>query len=115
MELDPAVRPTISVDEAAIVLGVSRDTVYAAVREGTVPSLRLTGSARGRIRIPTAPLLRLLGLAGALSANRAWSGNPQNGPEKDTNRGVGHYPDPGHRDSLTPASDRTGTGSAGRQ
>lgn len=52
-------KPTLTVTEAAEVLGVSRDSAYAAVRTGDIPSLRL-GS---RIVIPTAKLLDMLGLS----------------------------------------------------
>jgi excisionase family DNA binding protein len=55
---DPAERPTISVAEAAELLGVSRATGYHACRDGELPSLRIGG----RIVIPTAALRRLLQL-----------------------------------------------------
>ncbi|WP_416367405.1 helix-turn-helix domain-containing protein [Nocardia terpenica] len=41
--------PTISVDDAARVLGVGRSTVYAAVKSGEVPAIRV----RNRLRIPS--------------------------------------------------------------
>jgi excisionase family DNA binding protein len=49
---------TISVHEAAEALGVVPATVYAWVRAGEIPSLRLGG----RIRIPTGKLADLLGV-----------------------------------------------------
>jgi excisionase family DNA binding protein len=58
IELDPTIRPTVSVDEAAIVLGVSRGTAYDAVERGELPSIRVGR----RIRVPTASLARLVGL-----------------------------------------------------
>lgn len=50
--------PTISVDETALLLGVGRSTVYAAVKLGEVPSIRI----RNRLRIPSSWLLQILGL-----------------------------------------------------
>ena len=34
-------RKTVTVKEAATLLGIGRDTAYAAVRDGTLPSIRL--------------------------------------------------------------------------
>jgi excisionase family DNA binding protein len=51
-------RHTCSVDEAAAVLGVGRSTAYAAARDGSLPTLRLSK----RILVPTAKLLEMLGL-----------------------------------------------------
>ncbi|MBD2760113.1 excisionase family DNA-binding protein [Yimella sp. cx-573] len=56
-------RLTLTVDEAAVVLGVSRDVAYRAIEAGELPSLRLGR----RIVIPAAKLLDLLG-AGERSA-----------------------------------------------
>ena len=50
-------RLTLTVEEAAEVLGVSRDIAYRAIETGQIPSLRLGR----RIVIPTAKLLDLLG------------------------------------------------------
>ncbi len=55
---DPTTEPTITVARLASLLGVSRGTVYEAVRAGTVPSLRIGR----RIVVPTARILSLLGL-----------------------------------------------------
>ena len=49
--------PTLTVERAAEVLGISRASAYRAVHDGTLPALRFGKS----IRIPTADLLRLLG------------------------------------------------------
>jgi excisionase family DNA binding protein len=49
-------RLTLSVPEAAQLLGVSRMTAYSAVREGTIPSLRIGR----RVLVPRAALDRLL-------------------------------------------------------
>ena len=52
--------PTISIREAAKILGISASTAYAAVNAGTfpVPVIHI-GS---RISVPTAPLRKLLGI-----------------------------------------------------
>jgi excisionase family DNA binding protein len=51
--------PTISVEHAAKLLGVSRSAAYRAVAAGQLPSLRLGR----RIYIPTARLLAMLGVS----------------------------------------------------
>lgn len=53
-------RPTITVTEAAQVLGISRNSAYAAARAGDIPTLRLGA----RILVPTARLRAVLGLEG---------------------------------------------------
>ena len=56
---DPEEQPTMSVHpETSGALGVSRETAYAMVRDGVVPSIR----AGSRILVPTALLRRKLGL-----------------------------------------------------
>lgn len=55
---DPSSEPTLSVDRAAAILGIGRDTAYLCVRSGEIPSIRL----RGRIRVPTAALAAMLGI-----------------------------------------------------
>jgi excisionase family DNA binding protein len=47
---------TLSVPEAARLLGVSRMTAYTAIRDGTIPSLKLGR----RVLVPRAALERLL-------------------------------------------------------
>lgn len=49
---------TVSVDDAALLLGLSRGSAYAGVKEGQIPSLRIGN----RIRVPTAPLRAMLKL-----------------------------------------------------
>ena len=58
LTLDPATKPTLSVDEFAVATGIARSTAFAAVHAGQVPSIRL-GT---RIRIPTAAVRRMLQL-----------------------------------------------------
>jgi excisionase family DNA binding protein len=56
----PTDRLTISVPEAARLLGIARMTAYAAVRDGTLPALRIGR----RLVIPRVALDRLLARAG---------------------------------------------------
>lgn len=51
---------TLSLAEAAELLGIGRSTAYQAVRAGKFPSPVLR--VNSRIVIPTAPLLKVLGL-----------------------------------------------------
>lgn len=56
---DPQTRPTISVPEAGELLGLKRSSSYEAAHRGDIPTI-----AVGRqMRVPTAKLLALLGLA----------------------------------------------------
>jgi excisionase family DNA binding protein len=50
--------PTLTVEEAARLLGVSRGVGYEAARTGELPTIRLGR----RIVVPTAKLLALLGI-----------------------------------------------------
>ena len=53
-----AEEPTVTVDAAAALLGMSRNGAYNAIREGNLPSIRI-----GRwIRVPSKPLRQMLGL-----------------------------------------------------
>lgn len=54
---DPRTSPTLTVDETARLLHVSRVSAYNAVQAGEIPSIRVGR----RILIPTAALLRMLG------------------------------------------------------
>jgi excisionase family DNA binding protein len=51
-------RPTMSVDEFGLVMGIGRNQAYAAVREGRIRSLRLGK----RVLIPTSAVLEMLGM-----------------------------------------------------
>lgn len=51
--------PTISVEEAGRVLGLSRSAAYRAADRGELPTIRLSG----RLYVPTPKLLSLLGVS----------------------------------------------------
>jgi excisionase family DNA binding protein len=54
---DPLEVPTLSVGDAAKLLGIGRSLAYEGVRRGELPSIRI-----GRtVRVPTMSLLKLLG------------------------------------------------------
>ena len=55
-ELDPAIHPTKTVDQAARLLGIGRSTAFRAVDSGDIPSI----SIGRRLLIPTAALRRML-------------------------------------------------------
>jgi excisionase family DNA binding protein len=48
---------TISIDEAAEILGISRGFAYTMAKSGDLPVIRLSST---RMRVPAAKLLRLL-------------------------------------------------------
>ncbi len=52
-------RATLSVEDTAAVLGLSRNTVYSAIRSGETPCVRVGR----RFLVPTALLAEMLGLA----------------------------------------------------
>ena len=49
---------TCSIEEAAMLLGIGRSTAYAAARDGSLPTVRLSH----RLLVPTAKLREMLGL-----------------------------------------------------
>ena len=49
---------TVTVEDAAKLMAISRNSAYAAVRDGSLPSIRV-GRA---IRLPTAKLREMLGI-----------------------------------------------------
>jgi len=55
---NPCDRPTLSVEEAAQALGISRGSAYEAARRGDFPTIRIGR----RLLVPTAALRRLLGV-----------------------------------------------------
>ncbi|MER5608897.1 excisionase family DNA-binding protein [Micromonospora tulbaghiae] len=56
---DPQVEPTISVERAAILLGVGRGTAYRAAQTGEIPAVRVGA----RYVIPTGQFLAKFGLS----------------------------------------------------
>ena len=56
--------PTVDVALAGRVLGVGRNTAYKAVRDGSLPAVRVGA----QYRVPTAKLREMLGLPPHLSA-----------------------------------------------
>ncbi len=57
-------KPTVSVEEAAAILGLSRNPAYEAVGRGEIPSIRLGRS----IKVPSASLRRMLLIDGPAAA-----------------------------------------------
>jgi excisionase family DNA binding protein len=55
---DPSERPTLTLDETAPILGISRDSAYKGAAAGEIPTIRIGR----RLLVPTAALRRLLGL-----------------------------------------------------
>ena len=49
---------TCSIERAAQILNIGRSTAYAAARDGSLPTLRISH----RLLVPTAKLLAMLGL-----------------------------------------------------
>jgi excisionase family DNA binding protein len=49
---------TLTVEQAGRALGIGRNAAYAAVKRGDIPTLKIGGA----IRVPAAPLRRMLGL-----------------------------------------------------
>jgi excisionase family DNA binding protein len=52
---------SVSVEVAAKVFNLGNNAAYRAVQAGQIPSIRIGG----RIRVPTAPLRKMLGLEAA--------------------------------------------------
>lgn len=55
---DPEAKPLLTVEEAGVVLGMSRPSAYSAVRRGEIPILRFGR----RMMVPTGHLRTMLGL-----------------------------------------------------
>ena len=53
---DPTVEPTVSVERAGAIFGISRASAYGAVHDGSIPSIRLGR----RLVVPSAAILRML-------------------------------------------------------
>jgi excisionase family DNA binding protein len=58
--------PTVDVPAAAELLGIHPDSLYSAIRDGESP-VQVIKVGR-RLRIPTAPLLKLLGIDGEVES-----------------------------------------------
>jgi excisionase family DNA binding protein len=58
---DEPVPTTITVEQAANVIGISRGLAYKAVRLGQIPSIRFGQHERKKILVPVSKLLRALG------------------------------------------------------
>jgi hypothetical protein len=54
-------KPTMSIDDAAILLGIGRNAAYDAARRGDIECITL----KRRRRVITAPLRRMLGIEAA--------------------------------------------------
>ncbi|GJE48426.1 hypothetical protein GOFOIKOB_1456 [Methylobacterium tardum] len=58
---------TISIDEAAAWLGISRNGAYEAAKRGEIPTIKI-----GRLlKVPVVPFERMLGLSVSTSAEAA--------------------------------------------
>lgn len=77
-------RATITVAEAGLLLGIGRSSAYEAVRRGEIPAVRLVG----RIVVPVAPLLRLLGVEGAAGSSPLPELTVPNNSEKGSTNGT---------------------------
>ena len=55
---DPATEPTVSVERAGLLLGISRGSAYAGASTGAIPTIRVGR----RLLVPTAALRRMLAL-----------------------------------------------------
>lgn len=60
MNLEWTTKPTLTLMDAAELLGIGRSTAYTAVREGTFPTRIIT--IGGRYIIPTTEMMALLGI-----------------------------------------------------
>jgi excisionase family DNA binding protein len=55
---DPATEPTVSVERAGELFGISRGSAYQAAKAGEIPTIRFGR----RVVVPTARLLEMLGV-----------------------------------------------------
>src|SRR5688500_12347361 len=80
---------TLTVEQTAKLMGLSRGSAYEAVRTGQIPSLRIGR----RVLIPKHALLQLLGVTGAEDAHpqdghaRRDPGGPQHSQEDERDSG----------------------------
>ena len=61
---DPAAEPTMHMDKVAKAFHISRPTAYEAVKNGTIPSIKVGR----RVVVPTAAVRRMLQLDGGPDA-----------------------------------------------
>ena len=54
---NPLVTPTVTVEDAARILGISRGLAYTAVQSGDIPALKIGR----RLVVPTAALVAMVG------------------------------------------------------
>jgi excisionase family DNA binding protein len=64
---NPKLQPTLSVEQAGDLLGVSRGAAYQAIREDQIPHFKIGK----RIIVPTSQVLAMLGVAGDDHANQS--------------------------------------------
>lgn len=63
ISLDPQQRPTVSIPEAGRLFGLDRNAAYRAARQGYLPTVQVS---ERRWVVPTAALLRMLGMGGEM-------------------------------------------------
>jgi excisionase family DNA binding protein len=61
-------RQTLNIDEAAKILGISRNTAYDAVKSGQLPTVKIGR----RFLVPKAALDRMLESAATAAASPVW-------------------------------------------
>lgn len=108
---DPAICPTVSVEEAAGWIGLGRSAGYEAVRRGELPVLRF-GRA---LRVPTAMLRQLLGLPVSDELARVSDELAESSCDHPVTNGTdslvsGHVFAPSGTDNRTPRADETTPG-----
>lgn len=63
---DPNEEPTVTVERAGQIIGISRSSAYEAVRNGAIPSIRIGR----RLVVPTASLRLMLGMTESPTASQ---------------------------------------------
>lgn len=86
-------RPTVSVEQAGRLIGISRAHAYAMVRDGSMPVIRL---GPRRVRVPSAKLRELLGVHERPSQTEELAAAPVDATESQA-RALGHRPPVGRR------------------
>ncbi len=57
-------QPTNSIEDAAWALGYSKNSGYAGVKNGTIPTIKINNGPRAKERVPTTWIRRQLGIEG---------------------------------------------------